>query len=59
MLLPILALAKDKLGTSDTAWVMMFTALVLLITPAGLALFTAVWVWMKRHTVSAVLTSNY
>jgi len=39
MLLPTLALAEDKLDTGDTAWMMMSTALVLLMTPAGLALF--------------------
>jgi Amt family ammonium transporter len=39
--LPTLALAEDKLNTGDTAWMMMSTALVLLMTPAGLALFYA------------------
>lgn len=39
MLLPSLALAEDKLDTGDTAWMMMSAALVLLMTPAGLALF--------------------
>lgn len=39
MLLPTLALADDKLDTGDTAWMMVSTALVLLMTPAGLALF--------------------
>jgi len=37
--LPSLALAEDKLDTGDTAWMMVSTALVLLMTPAGLALF--------------------
>ena len=37
--LPILALAEDTLNTGDTAWMMISTALVLLMTPAGLALF--------------------
>jgi len=37
--LPVLAFAEDKLDTGDTAWMMMSTALVLLMTPAGLALF--------------------
>jgi len=37
--LPTLALAEDKLDTGDTAWMMISTALVLLMTPAGLALF--------------------
>jgi len=31
--------AADKLDTGDTAWMMISTALVLLMTPAGLALF--------------------
>jgi Amt family ammonium transporter len=34
-----LLLADDKLDTGDTAWMMISTALVLLMTPAGLALF--------------------
>jgi len=38
-LLPSLALAEDKLDSGDTAWMMISTALVLLMTPAGLALF--------------------
>ncbi|MEA2111457.1 MAG: ammonium transporter, partial [Campylobacterota bacterium] len=43
MLLPALALAEDTptLDTGDTAWMMMSAALVLLMTPAGLALFYA------------------
>jgi Amt family ammonium transporter len=39
MLLPIFAFAEDKLDSGNTAWMMMSTALVLLMTPAGLALF--------------------
>jgi len=39
MFLPSLALAEDKLDSGDTAWMMMSAALVLLMTPAGLALF--------------------
>ncbi|MDH4944922.1 ammonium transporter, partial [Sulfurimonas sp. C5] len=39
--LPTLALAEDKLDTGDTAWMMVSAALVLLMTPAGLALFYA------------------
>ena len=39
MLLPSLVFAEDKLDTGDTAWMMMSAALVLLMTPAGLALF--------------------
>ncbi|MBL1244060.1 MAG: ammonium transporter [Sulfurimonas sp.] len=34
-----LPLAADELDTGDTAWMMMSTAMVLLMTPAGLALF--------------------
>jgi len=41
MLLPTLALAEDTLDTGDTAWMMVSTAFVLLMTPAGLALFYA------------------
>ena len=42
-LMPIFALAEEtaKLDTGDTAWMMVSTALVLLMTPAGLALFYA------------------
>ena len=42
-LLPSLALAEEvpTLDTGDTAWMMMSAALVLLMTPAGLALFYA------------------
>ncbi len=36
---PAILFAEDKLDTGDTAWMMMSTALVLLMTPAGLALF--------------------
>lgn len=39
MFLPIFAFAEDKLDSGDTAWMMISTALVLLMTPAGLALF--------------------
>ena len=39
LLMPIFAFAEDKLDSGDTAWMMMSTALVLLMTPAGLALF--------------------
>ncbi|MEO1937126.1 MAG: ammonium transporter [Sulfurimonas sp.] len=38
---PVLAFAKDSLDSGDTAWMMISTALVLLMTPAGLALFYA------------------
>ncbi len=41
LMLPALAFAGDapKLDSGDTAWMMISTALVLLMTPAGLALF--------------------
>jgi len=41
LLTPLLALAEEapKIDTGDTAWMMISTALVLLMTPAGLALF--------------------
>jgi Amt family ammonium transporter len=39
LLSPIILLAEDKLDTGDTAWMMVSTAAVLLMTPAGLALF--------------------
>jgi len=43
LVLPALAFAGDtpKLDTGDTAWMMVSTAFVLLMTPAGLALFYA------------------
>ena len=33
------ALAADVLNTGDTAWIIVATALVMMMTPAGLALF--------------------
>jgi len=39
MLLPVAAMAEDKLNTGDTAWMLVATAFVMLMTPAGLALF--------------------
>jgi len=39
--IPVLTFAEDKLDTGDTAWMMVSTAFVLLMTPAGLALFYA------------------
>jgi Amt family ammonium transporter len=38
-LMPIAAFAEDKLDTGDTAWMLVATAFVMLMTPAGLALF--------------------
>ncbi|SFV56569.1 Ammonium transporter [hydrothermal vent metagenome] len=37
--LPIIASAEDTLSSGDTAWMLIATALVMLMTPAGLALF--------------------
>ena len=55
--LPILAFAEDKLDSGDTAWMMISTALVLLMTPAGLALFYAGMTRSKNalNTVSMVM----
>ena len=37
--LPTLVFAEDKLSSGDTAWMLVATAFVMLMTPAGLALF--------------------
>jgi len=37
--LPVIASAEDKLSGGDTAWMLVATAFVMLMTPAGLALF--------------------
>ena len=37
--LPTLVFAEDTLNSGDTAWMMVSTAFVMLMTPAGLALF--------------------
>ncbi|MBD3823666.1 MAG: ammonium transporter [Epsilonproteobacteria bacterium] len=39
LLLPALAMAEDGLNRGDTAWMLVATAFVMLMTPAGLALF--------------------
>jgi len=39
LFLPVFAMAEDKLDTGDTAWMLVATAFVMLMTPAGLALF--------------------
>ena len=41
ILMPIFAFAEDTLNSGDTAWMIVSTAFVLLMTPAGLALFYA------------------
>ncbi|WP_456404262.1 ammonium transporter [Hydrogenimonas sp.] len=38
-MLPALAFAEDTLDSGDTAWMLVATAFVMLMTPAGLALF--------------------
>ncbi len=39
LLLPTFVFAEDTLDTGDTAWMLVATAFVMLMTPAGLALF--------------------
>ena len=39
ILLPVAAMAEDTLSSGDTAWMLVATAFVMLMTPAGLALF--------------------
>ncbi len=39
LMLPIAAFSADKLDTGDTAWMIVATAFVMLMTPAGLALY--------------------
>ncbi|MFA5454671.1 MAG: ammonium transporter [Sulfurimonas sp.] len=39
VLLPSFVFAEDALSSGDTAWMLVATALVMLMTPAGLALF--------------------
>ena len=39
VLMPVAAMADDKLSSGDTSWMIVATALVMLMTPAGLALF--------------------
>jgi len=47
LVFPALALAgEDKINSGDTAWMIVATALVMLMTPAGLALFYG---GMTRH----------
>ncbi len=46
LLIPVIASAQDSLNGSDTAWMIVATALVMLMTPAGIALFYG---GMTRH----------
>ena len=39
LMLPAMAFADDKLDTGDTAWMLVATAFVMLMTPGGLALY--------------------
>jgi Amt family ammonium transporter len=39
ILLPVAVMAEDTLNSGDTAWMLVATAFVMLMTPAGLALF--------------------
>ncbi len=39
LILPVAAMADDTLNSGDTAWMLVATAFVMLMTPAGLALF--------------------
>jgi len=39
LMMPVAAMADDKLSSGDTSWMIVATALVMLMTPAGLALF--------------------
>lgn len=60
-LLPMMAHASDTLNTGDTAWVLMATCLVLMMTVPGLALFYAGMVRKKNilgtmmHSIGATL----
>ncbi|TAJ85404.1 ammonium transporter, partial [Reyranella sp.] len=59
LLLPALALAADekpKLDTGDTAWMLTSTALVLMMTIPGLALFYGGMV-RKKNVLSTVMQS--
>jgi Amt family ammonium transporter len=39
LLCPVMMFANDGINSGDTAWILVSTALVMLMTPAGLALF--------------------
>ena len=44
------AFAADSIDTGDTAWIIVATALVMVMTPAGLALFYG---GMSRYNTNA------
>lgn len=54
LLLPSIALANDGIDTGDTAWVLTSTALVLLMTMPGLALFYGGMV-QKKNMLSTMM----
>jgi Amt family ammonium transporter len=56
-LLPLMAnAANDKLNTGDTAWMIVATALVMVMTPAGLALFYG-GLTRKKNTLNTISMS--
>ncbi len=56
LLLPAVSHAADELNTGDTAWVLISTALVLMMTLPGLALFYAGMV-RKKNILSTMMHS--
>ena len=55
--MPMLAMAEDKLNAGDTAWMLTATALVLLMTIPGLALFYGGMV--RRKNVISVAAATF
>jgi Amt family ammonium transporter len=49
------ALASDGLNSGDTAWIIVSTALVMMMTPAGLALFygNPKQLWLQIVSIAA------
>lgn len=54
--LPVMAIANETLDTGDTAWVLTATALVLMMTVPGLALFYAGMV-RRKNTLATMMHS--
>ena len=50
------AFAADKLDSGDTAWMIVSTALVMIMTPAGLALFYGGMSRYKNHLNTYAMT---
>ena len=50
------ALAEDRLNSGDTAWIIVATALVMMMTPAGLALFYGGMSRYKNHLNTFAMT---